>query len=305
MSLSGNAEAGNVLRGKITSADILLMSAYAIAVKNGFEGTEEEWLASLKGEKGDPFEYEDFTEEQLAALKGEKGDPGDVASFNGRVGAVVPQSGDYNADMVGAAPAGFGLGVNSYTVITANEIDGLNKTGIYWYLDDNVSIYEDGWNSGKKGWLIHIQGDSNNVLGSYQKFIPYNPVMQVETGGNYCALERRRSDTGWKPWEWPNPPMMIGVEYRTTERYMGKPVYAKCVYLGLLPNNTSATYPIAENIHRLTHCVIEVQGGVVNVLDSYYSRITASANGVLITSVNDASALGEANAFVKYTKTTD
>ncbi|WP_313429803.1 hypothetical protein [Siminovitchia terrae] len=29
-------------------------SAYEIAVKNGFEGTEQEWLASLKGPKGDP-----------------------------------------------------------------------------------------------------------------------------------------------------------------------------------------------------------------------------------------------------------
>lgn len=29
-------------------------SAYEIAVSNGFEGTEEEWLASLKGAKGDP-----------------------------------------------------------------------------------------------------------------------------------------------------------------------------------------------------------------------------------------------------------
>lgn len=29
-------------------------SAYEVAVRNGFKGTEEEWLASLKGEKGDP-----------------------------------------------------------------------------------------------------------------------------------------------------------------------------------------------------------------------------------------------------------
>lgn len=29
------------------------LSAYAIAVNGGFEGTEEEWLTSLKGEKGD------------------------------------------------------------------------------------------------------------------------------------------------------------------------------------------------------------------------------------------------------------
>jgi hypothetical protein len=67
-------------------------TAYALAVKQGFDGTLDEWLASLKGnaftyddftqeqlqslkgEKGDAFTYEDFTQEQLNALKGEKGD---------------------------------------------------------------------------------------------------------------------------------------------------------------------------------------------------------------------------------------
>lgn len=71
------------------------LSAYEIAKANGFEGTEAEWLASLegedgytpiknvdyfdgeKGDKGDPFTYEDFTEEQLSSLKGEKGDKGE------------------------------------------------------------------------------------------------------------------------------------------------------------------------------------------------------------------------------------
>lgn len=57
-------------------------SAYEIAVKNGFDGTETEWLESLHGkngkdgEKGDPFTYEDFTQEQLNSLKGEKGKDG-------------------------------------------------------------------------------------------------------------------------------------------------------------------------------------------------------------------------------------
>lgn len=47
MSLKGNAESG-VLRGKINSCDVLTLSAYGIAVKNGFKGTEAEWLESLK-----------------------------------------------------------------------------------------------------------------------------------------------------------------------------------------------------------------------------------------------------------------
>lgn len=57
-------------------------TAYGLAVKHGYAGTEAEWLASLRGPQGEPFRYEDFTAEQLAALvgpqgpKGEKGDPG-------------------------------------------------------------------------------------------------------------------------------------------------------------------------------------------------------------------------------------
>ena len=45
---------------------------------------------ALKGEKGDPFTYEDFTQEQLENLKGPKGDPGPQGP-NGETGAVGPQ----------------------------------------------------------------------------------------------------------------------------------------------------------------------------------------------------------------------
>lgn len=59
------------------------LSAYAIAQKHGYNGTESEWLASLKGDKGDAgaaFTYDMFTAAQLEALKvkGEKGDKGDT-----------------------------------------------------------------------------------------------------------------------------------------------------------------------------------------------------------------------------------
>lgn len=51
-------------------------SAYGIAVKNGYKGTEKEWLESLIGPQGEPFTYEDFTPEQLEALKGKDGKDG-------------------------------------------------------------------------------------------------------------------------------------------------------------------------------------------------------------------------------------
>jgi len=69
------------------------MTAYDIAVKNGFSGTEKEWVESIKGEKGDSglnltqggsaYEYaldngfEGTVEEWLESLKGDKGDTGE------------------------------------------------------------------------------------------------------------------------------------------------------------------------------------------------------------------------------------
>lgn len=43
----------------------------------------------------------------------------------------------------------------------------------------------------------------------------------------------------WQPVEWINPPMVLGTEYRTTERYLGKPVYVKTVNTGNLPGNAA------------------------------------------------------------------
>lgn len=43
------------------------LSAYQIAVKNGFDGTEEEWLESLKGSRGGGS-YADWSEEDKAAV---------------------------------------------------------------------------------------------------------------------------------------------------------------------------------------------------------------------------------------------
>lgn len=69
-------------------------SAYAIAVAHGFKGSEQDWLDSLRGpkgdpgDKGDPFKFSDFTPEQLNALKGKKGDPGDPGSAEKAAGLL-------------------------------------------------------------------------------------------------------------------------------------------------------------------------------------------------------------------------
>lgn len=91
-------------------------SAYEVAKTEGYTGTKAEWLTSLKGEKGDTGAtgpqgssaydvavaegYEGSKAMWLASLKGPKGDTGGVASFNGRAGAITPETGDYTAEKI-------------------------------------------------------------------------------------------------------------------------------------------------------------------------------------------------------------
>ena len=51
--------------GGTGGSPLYYITAYGLAVKQGFEGTLEEWLASLKGEKGDIGAVEDLSEEQI------------------------------------------------------------------------------------------------------------------------------------------------------------------------------------------------------------------------------------------------
>lgn len=89
-------------------------SAYEVAVKNGYVGTEQEWLASLKGDKGDKGDTGEqgiqgergLQGEQgiqgIQGKKGEKGDKGDkgekgqdgVNGTNGRDGAIQYTAGN-------------------------------------------------------------------------------------------------------------------------------------------------------------------------------------------------------------------
>lgn len=92
-----------------TIKDITPNDSYAIAVKHGFEGTVDEWLASLKGEQGfSSYElavqngFEGSIIEWLASLKGDKGDAGlnayELAVQNGYEGSLedwMAALGDY------------------------------------------------------------------------------------------------------------------------------------------------------------------------------------------------------------------
>jgi hypothetical protein len=102
---------GEVITGPQGNPGVDGKSAYQLALDGGFVGTQEQWIASLKGADGktpvkgvDYFDgrdgapgkdgkslrYEDLTEQQKAELKGAKGEPG-APGKDGKPGTT-----DYN-----------------------------------------------------------------------------------------------------------------------------------------------------------------------------------------------------------------
>nr|DAG07596.1 MAG TPA: hypothetical protein [Caudoviricetes sp.] len=128
-----------------------------------------------------------------------------------------------------SAPGGFGLGENMGKKIgSLAELDAIDKNGIYFYYNQNESI--GGYPYGQNGAVLHIRDDRCHT----QFFFPGG------TDTRYWMRTRYEFSKTWGAWEFVKVPMELGVEYRTTERYMGKPVYTKVVNCGNLPDGTTA-----------------------------------------------------------------
>lgn len=97
-------------------------SAYQLAQKHGFEGTEEEWLLSLNGVDG-TVEFDKLTAAQKESLRGEKGVPGVyIGSGNMPDGYSVqidPNGDSFSADDV----------YHTGNKPTAADIGAVNKAG--------------------------------------------------------------------------------------------------------------------------------------------------------------------------------
>lgn len=123
--------------------------------------------------------------------------------------------------LAGKAPAGYGLG----DVCAVQGWDGITKTGFYkGGVGGGMPYSSDFWHG------YHIEAGVNNYAIQRANYYLFGD----------CTITRtRNSDGTWNPWEWENPPMSVGEEYRTTERHNGKAVYAKAINFGTLPNTNT------------------------------------------------------------------
>ena len=119
-------------------------------------------------------------------------------------------------------PTKYGLGSNAAT-IPGNDLNNAISGGFYAFSSavQNIPSFKSG-----------------KVL-----VMPYTSL-QYYTQIAFAALTseiavRFCNGGNWGPWEYLNPLLSLGVEYRTVERYNGKPVYVKAINFGALPNNTN------------------------------------------------------------------
>ena len=141
-----------------------------------------------------------------------------------------------------SAPGGFGWGDAMKDVLASDvedtyesycgKIDALladmpNFTSKLIYTRGPVS-------TGQYSGAGNIVAVLSKILGTSASLIGLSPDPRGTTNG----LWRMLKDNGnWQPVEWIKPPMTLGTEYRTTERYLGKPVYVKTINMGNLPGN--------------------------------------------------------------------
>ena len=134
------------------------------------------------------------------------------------------------------APAGFGYG-ETQSIIFWNDEDG---TKLEQALEANFAsastrnkVFRTSFvdfpicKVSGNGGFADIYADTSNDSNGYATSILI--VYYARSGnvhGPAMATKQKLNGT-WYPWEYVNPPMIIGEEYRTTERYLGKPVYVK------------------------------------------------------------------------------
>lgn len=102
--------------------------------------------------------------------------------------------------------------------------------------------------------------------------------------------------------------MILGVEYRTTERYLGKPVYVKAVDFGALPNASYKFVGVVTGASIIRASGLASNGktlpGSIGASQSEQVLCMGSGNSVQIITYADASSL-TATVTAWYTKTTD
>lgn len=244
------------------------------------KGSEIMAIMRIRDEDGNIYE--------VPVVKGDKGDPGytpqkGIDYFDGADGYTPQKNVDYfdghtpvkgedyfteedvagflaevTPEKIGAAPSGYGLGVATYT--DANT--------------PNIRRVEDLDVATKCGWFAFAPFETggaatlNNIsilhgILCVSSYVEDRLCQELYAPQQNVKLIRWNYNGSWSPWECDNPPMALGVEYRTAERWNNKVVYTKLVNYNGMPGAT--TYAAAHGCaatNILRYCAVNETLGI-------------------------------------------
>jgi hypothetical protein len=172
---------------------------------------------------------------------GYENDPNTVSIAEDMTFKVKGSVAGITAAMVGAAPAGYGLGGAGAWV---EDLNNATANGFYSWTDTAANKP---FNYGNL-LVLRRGGDRTTQIG-------IDPYM---SGYGQIAV-RHGNSNGWYDWMYLNPPMDIGVEYKTIERFNRKMVYVKAVEFGSLPSSGSTSVAFGTGLN-----VVSIEGVAYN-----------------------------------------
>lgn len=193
---------------------------------------------------------------------------------------------------IAAAPDGFGLGKRNVTLTASDDLDNVMGNGWYYWGSSTPA---------NAPALINANSSSDYCA---MFMISGSQIVASFIDRNNMAM-RSKNMYGWTPWEYINPPLKLGVEYRTTERFLGKPVYVKAINFGSLPNATSKTVEWgSDNVQPIRYSGRTETAGRYAFPYAHYIQCAVSGNTIVVYTTVDYSAY-TASFTVYYTKYTD
>lgn len=202
-------------------------------------------------------------------------------------GKKIRDNPSLNNSDVGAAPAGYGFGEQVYyaNLLSLAALDTLYTTCFF-------AVHE--------ASLVTVNGvNFSSAFGRNLAFMDGRVYQELVMLGSTCKLVRSCFNGTWDAWECENPPMSVGVEYRTTERCRGMPVYTKCVNIGALTRNGTITssHGITGITNPIDCCIFDDMGVVMGRL-TYWHFSTLH----VVATMGDYPTSDNAYAILKYLK---
>lgn len=186
-------------------------------------------------------------------------------------------------------PVTLGKGAGSTRLTSQDNLNNVTASGWYDWLSGNAPANAP-------------SGTATGSLYSMRVFSRGYACIQEccdTTTNRGCVIQRTLNDDGATPWEWVNPPMLTGYEFRTTERYNGKPVYMKLVNFGSLPANSTKAVTVSGMYYPFS--IVGMTSGNRSIPHAGHITVRGSYQEIEVATTQDYSST-TATLLVKYLK---